>query len=405
MRLTELRVERYKSFFDATKIELRPITVFFGYNSSGKSALMRLLPLLDASVGLASGPINFSAAAARNASFADLASLHAGPNFFRVGLSWGGAHGECSIDYEILNLPRARRQLVERFTWRKNELELSARLDLPEDEYAGPFDNYLVGVEGQKLQFVGLTPPSPLFAEASEVLKGFANSTRWLGSLRELPRRVTLPNRPRAMGPKGEEAIEILADDSLARKKVIVPFVNSWYLSATEHHVEVQHEGKSYFVVLRPKKGLFAVNVADTGEGMAQVLPVAVLCAQLVAGQLGAQPVLALEQPELHLHPRAHAPVASLLCKAAVSHRDATVLVETHSEQLLLGIQHEIIDRHILPEQVIMHWIHCDEEGRSYVTPITFDALARPSRWPPGVFSEDTELARDLVRKRLEMNP
>jgi predicted ATPase len=44
MRLSSLSVENYRAFVAADRVALRPLTIVFGYNSSGKSALLRLLP-------------------------------------------------------------------------------------------------------------------------------------------------------------------------------------------------------------------------------------------------------------------------------------------------------------------------------------------------------------------------
>jgi hypothetical protein len=45
MRLTDFFVENYQSFVGRTTIELRPLALLFGYNSAGKSAALRVLPL------------------------------------------------------------------------------------------------------------------------------------------------------------------------------------------------------------------------------------------------------------------------------------------------------------------------------------------------------------------------
>jgi hypothetical protein len=46
MKIQRLEVERYKVYQDANHIELRPLTILVGGNSSGKSALSRAIPLL-----------------------------------------------------------------------------------------------------------------------------------------------------------------------------------------------------------------------------------------------------------------------------------------------------------------------------------------------------------------------
>ena len=50
MSVASFEVENYRSFAERTSMILRPLTLLFGYNSSGKSALLRFLPLLAAAV-------------------------------------------------------------------------------------------------------------------------------------------------------------------------------------------------------------------------------------------------------------------------------------------------------------------------------------------------------------------
>jgi hypothetical protein len=69
------------------------------------------------------------------------------------------------------------------------------------------------------------------------------------------------------------------------------------------------------------------VNIADVGFGVSQTLPVVVALLTADEGQL-----VYLEQPEIHLHPRAQVAFARLV-KRAVD-RGVRVIVETHSSLL-----------------------------------------------------------------------
>jgi hypothetical protein len=104
------------------------------------------------------------------------------------------------------------------------------------------------------------------------------------------------------------------------------------------------------------------VELADVGVGVSQALPVivALLCAQ--AGQ-----VVYLEQPELHLHPRAQNAMARLLVQAAA--RGVRVVVETHSSMLLLGIREHVISgtAHLDPSDVILHWFTRKSDGAARI--------------------------------------
>jgi len=119
------------------------------------------------------------------------------------------------------------------------------------------------------------------------------------------------------------------------------------------------------------------VNIKDVGFGVSQVLPVLVALLVAEAGQL-----VYLEQPELHLHPRAQHALAQVLADAA--NRGVRVVVETHSDLLLLGIQTLVAEGNLPPEKVICHWFERGEDGVSHITPTNLDkdGAFSESDWP-----------------------
>jgi predicted ATPase len=78
----------------------------------------------------------------------------------------------------------------------------------------------------------------------------------------------------------------------------------------------------------------------DIGFGVGQVLPVLV-GASALSGHL-----IAVEQPELHLHPAQQAELGDVFLESALGERKNTVLLETHSEHLILRIMRRIRETH-----------------------------------------------------------
>ncbi|MGC8640986.1 MAG: AAA family ATPase [Isosphaeraceae bacterium] len=118
------------------------------------------------------------------------------------------------------------------------------------------------------------------------------------------------------------------------------------------------------------------VNIADVGFGVSQTLPV--LVALLVAhpGQL-----VYIEQPEIHLHPRAQVAMALLLTRAAS--RGVRVVVETHSSLLLLGVQSEVAAGNLDEGLVKLHWFtRNDTDGITSVASAEMDEAGRFGDWP-----------------------
>lgn len=118
------------------------------------------------------------------------------------------------------------------------------------------------------------------------------------------------------------------------------------------------------------------VNLADVGLAVSTVLPVIVALIQADPGQL-----VYIEQPELHLHPRAQLKLAQLL--AAAANRGVRLVIETHSSLLLRGILTEISQDKVPSSRVILHWFERNKEsGLSTVHSKEPDSAGRVGEWP-----------------------
>jgi hypothetical protein len=117
------------------------------------------------------------------------------------------------------------------------------------------------------------------------------------------------------------------------------------------------------------------VNIADVGFGVSQALPVLVALLKAKPGQL-----VYIEQPELHLHPRAQQALAPIFADAAK--RGVQVVVETHSSILILAIQTLIAKGELSPEIVKLHWFQRDARGVTKVTTAQPDELGAYGDWP-----------------------
>lgn len=118
------------------------------------------------------------------------------------------------------------------------------------------------------------------------------------------------------------------------------------------------------------------VNIADVGFGVSQVLPVLVALLIAKRGQL-----VYLEQPEIHLHPRAQVALAEVLGDAAM--RGVRVVAETHSAILLLAIQTLVAKKLIPPEIIKLHWFRrSPQTGVTDVVSADLDEVGAFGEWP-----------------------
>ena len=128
----------------------------------------------------------------------------------------------------------------------------------------------------------------------------------------------------------------------------------------------------------RPKQGgaKDLVSIADVGFGISQTLPVVVALRAAQPGQL-----VYIEQPEIHLHPRAQVAMARLLVNAAK--RGVRVVAETHSSLILLAVQTLVAEGVIEPELVGLNWFLRDEkDGTTRIKTAELDEAGRFGDWP-----------------------
>lgn len=420
MRLVQFSVGNYRAFAEPVSVELRPLTLVFGYNSAGKSALLRLLPIVAASSSFDQAtPLALDTPAARGASFRDLLSRYSSSPTMHLGFEWTSPGDRLAVELDVRDLPDRQLQVVERLRVMELGSELEAVWNAAPSSVASKARDYDITSTGAMVRtvaipFQGLAPatgeagaqPAAL-GHASNALRGLRDRVHWLSSLRAVPARIpAFGAPPTRLAPDGANAGDYLAHDAISDGELIRS-VSAVFERTTGHRLGVNRYPlageERYSIVVTPAVSTTAVEIpiVDTGEGMAQLLPVAVLGCLAQLGRLAPESILAVEHPELHLHPAAHAPLAEFYCSMAARNDAPIAVVETHSASFLLRVQIAIARGELPADRVIVHWVRSLEHG-SAVDRIAFDTAARPigAGWPPGVFSEDLVQARELLAIR-----
>ena len=398
MTLRSFTVERYRGFRSRTQIKLRPLTLLFGYNSAGKSALLRLLPLLrDSLLQKGSNPLDLSSEAIRGASFTDLRCRLAAAPVINLELESSSE----TIRYEILDLARENRQIVERITRTTSTsaetLEWTTEGDRYELQRAGHPPHQLdLRFHSLALEGEGLRWDVP----AGDLLQ----RVQWLDAVRaRIPRREPF-------GPRGA-ATPIAADGRDApllfarahqESSPVVASVKDFYRRHLGHEIDLAPLADDFQIRVSPVSApTLQIPLIDTGEGLAQVFPIALALARAATPE--GPHLLSLEQPELHLHPVLHEELATWMVTTLQRAPNARILVETHSENFLLAVMLAVIEGRLLTNQLILYWVHQLGDGQCVADEVTLDEFARPQGpWPPDVFHEDAALATRLNTHRLK---
>jgi len=394
MQLRKIGVERYKGYSEPAELELAPLTILVGINNAGKTALAQAIQLIAGGF-IPSGkdtpePLPLQSGGLRHAEqFEDLVTGRTVHGWLRLSAEWAFDSDHLSFSATVRNVvapPRPSERQVEEWSLGGREHEIKLKRQGFEQGSA-----YEVSLGNDRRQhsvvWRGLMPgpagdiPGWVGAQA-ETLKDWASGVRHL----RCPRRLiaspfsTADYSPGVLGPDGEDTPLVLATDDDLRESV-----REWYRKAFGVSVEVVAQGNYFELVARALARDANVQLVQAGRGLSHVLPV--VATILTARTLGAG-VDIIEHPEAELHPAAHADIAELLL-LNLTGPARPLVIETHSELILLRARRWIAERRLPPDWVSIYWIHAEPGRGSIVQRIGIHEDGRMDGWPDGVFVED----------------
>ena len=371
--IRELSVKGFKSFADEQRLEIRPLTLLAGANSSGKSSALQPLLLLKQTLenSFDPGPLLLDGPHVRFTSASQL-------------LTHSGGRQVCE-EFEV-SIAVGNQSLTDVFRRRADE-----KFDLARMTYSAGLRTLSLEPGGKVIRnrcFLGLAPEGSI-TSGIPILPRTDDFDRVLRSILHVPglRGNPLRTYPTTdvgryfQGTFENYAASIIAawqqagDDRLNRlSDALCRLGLTWRIRANP--VDATRVELLVGRLPRQKNGKDdLVNIADVGFGVSQVVPVLVALLAAEPGHL-----IYLEQPELHLHPRAQRELASLLAEAA--EKGARIVAETHSSILLLATQTLVAQGKLAADLVQLHWFTRDVSGSTQVTSGELDRLGAYGDWP-----------------------
>lgn len=142
-----------------------------------------------------------------------------------------------------------------------------------------------------------------------------------------------------------------------------------------------------------------ARNLVDVGFGYTQLLPIITIVWQSIHGTtrrnyypraMNGTKIIAIEQPELHLHPRVQASFAEMLARVIGNlkpENDIRFIIETHSETIINTIGSLIQSSSLKKDKVNVVLFNAKQEGlEKYIEESSFDDNGYLNKWPMGFF-------------------
>lgn len=134
-------------------------------------------------------------------------------------------------------------------------------------------------------------------------------------------------------------------------------------------------------------------NLIDLGYGTSQVLPILFACLTDTNGPLF------IEQPEIHLHPKAQGSLAELICYTSCYRQ---IVVETHSVHLINRARILIAKGILRPENVVINYVYRTKKGSKVISIPILKNGEFGKDWPEGFFDERYQDTLSLLKLKGE---
>lgn len=443
-----VRWENYRAFRDTGWLTIKPLTILLGANNAGKSSILSPLLLMNQTIASRDKitPIVTRGSLFDGGNFQDI--LHCHDDSRKLSLSFDfhthAADGETAelgdyppggvravfetagesaaqsklASYEVFDVFRrsymslvasksgfslrgmdkvgmtaheraaVRRQTPANFLFSPSQALYELRRpkhgrdsQSDDDQFSAPFSQY-IGVLGYAYQ------------EVVEILRRLS----YIGPLRDRPRRYyeVLGEIPLTVGPRGQNTANLLSRrfDELSEN------LNRWIVRfGLGQSADLKRLSSDVFSIVLRNEG-YETNIADAGFGASQVLPL------IVQSLVSPERALTIaEQPEIHLNPRLQRVLGELFVEMATS--DHRVIVETHSEHLLLSVRKLVAEGRIESDRVAIYFVErAGTESSIREIALEPNGGIPKGEWPKGFFDdalvESISLARAQATRSAE---
>lgn len=418
----KLFLENVRCFRAPVQATIKPLTILVGENSSGKTTFMASFAAVFGRPGFPAR-FRFNSEPFEFGNFDSIASL--GDNGPSNSITVGGERDGMSMKAEFSG--KGSDFYLNRFElgFEAHELVLSVLQDekKPRAEVVGTVDGEDVRAV---FAFEARLFDNPFFMDStyvvvelleaalrgvksrkrkgknefrrfiSEYLEPFRNTSHKgvfaLAPLRAKPRR-TYDVIGTRYAPEGDDLPQLLAELIGENPEGFARLLKVGQSAGLFRDIQVETMGRqsSDLKIQVLDQAGNIVNLADVGYGVSQVLPILIHC--LNRDSWG---TLLLQQPEVHLHPRAQAALGTLVAEVAKNRR---ILVETHSDYLIDRVRMEVASGNLDPSMVVI--LFFDRQARdSSIFEIGIDSSGSITGAPPryrSFFLQEQKRMLDLL--------
>ena len=395
-RNINLKIKNVRCFSEEQQFNIRPLTFLMGENSTGKTTIMSCFSVIRDYISDSRPRYpDFNKEPYFMGSFDDILTkkLPGDSNTFEIGCELGDDH-EYTIYFTkkkeraepvIQKIKVSLKDFMYVVDVQEKEITIKTRTKNPTNIYKEVIkDRFLYDIEDINYYLRYFIREKARSTKQDDLIKialkmreemssfksYFHNHIVSLAPIRSKPKRTYdhIKEIPDSEGSEIPVTLKRLSNESKDWKKIHEKLIRFGKASGLFSGIDVKKYGKS---VGEPFQLHFQVrgvqsNMMDVGYGVSQVLPFLVRLfyprdsrdARNLFTSYGNQ--FLLQQPEVHLHPKAQAELASLFVEST---KDNSFLIETHSDYMIDRVSIEIRKKNISSQDVSLIYLESTKNG------------------------------------------
>jgi predicted ATPase len=344
--IDSLHIRRFKCF-DDTQIPLRNINIFAGTNSSGKSsAIQAILIICNNARANHTSPLNGTWL--RTGAFGECRNHSMPEREFAIGI--GSGNQRCEALFKM------------------NEDDSGADVTIKWLDVSPQLKEHL-NIDNKHVYYL----PANRIGPEDSYAKNFDN-TNFLGNRAEFVIDFLYKNRKKLVLP-----------DLIVNKKqgeTLEDQVNYWLdkLVNAKFVISDPGLGNTLMLGLSHRSGK-PVRPYHMGSGVSFLLSVIIVCLSAKKDDL-----VIIENPEIHLHPKAQSELTGFLC--FVANAGVQIIIETHSDHIFNGLRKAILKKQIANEKASVQFFKIEEYGKAENISILLDNQGKLMNFEKGLFDQ-----------------
>ncbi len=401
--MKEFTLENVRCFEGRHKFQIRPLTFLVGENSTGKSTVLgcvqALMDFYTSSNSMFNHNINFNNLPYAMGSFSDIVRRsNKTAKTFKLGFSFGNEQDSASSKkITIVEKKGGFEPVLQREEWEFADGKIVFELnnddekgdDKPlikykksngKEEFLIRFQSSFLG-NAIKVILAWSTPNAKMLWKflKKHRIREFVKAESF-APIRTKPKRTYDPLKE-DKGPEGGDMPMVVMNMSRLNKQKwknienrLKKFGESSGLFSAISVQSSKEMGGAFQLKIKVQGS--SVNMVDVGYGVSQILPILV---RIFTEK--EKKIFLLQQPEVHLHPRAQAELSLLLAQIAHQEDGHNFLIETHSDYMIDRARIEIAQKNIRAEDVALIYLE-HKDNKTVVHNISFDENAEMKEVP-----------------------